>query len=161
MAYKDEYEVARLHSNYLKGALAEEFDEFPKLSFYFAPALLSRKNKEGKIKKKKFGPWFFPILKVLAKGKFIRGTIFDVFAYSSERKSEVRLIAQYESDVEKLLTSYKPEIHELCEEIALIPLNIKGFGYVKEESIRKAMLKRSKLLSALKEPPTSCLQAAQ
>ena len=161
LAYKDEYEVARLHTKYLKEALSKEFDEYPKVSFYLAPSLLSRRNKSGKIKKKQFGPWFLFVLKQLARAKVIRGTVFDMFSYSSERKNEIKLVSQYESDLEKFLPLYKSSNHDLLEEMLLLPMGIKGFGYVKEKSIQEASQKREEIIAALGARPIPHLHAAE
>ena len=161
LAYKDEYEVARLHTKYLKEALSKEFDKYPKVSFYLAPPLLSRENKSGKIKKKQFGPWFLFILKLLAKAKFIRGTVFDMFSYSSERKNEIKLVAQYETDLEKFLPLYKLSNSDLLEELALLPMDIKGFGHVKEKSIQEASQKRDEIITALGARSIPHLHAAE
>ena len=161
MAIKDEYEVARLHTKYLKEALSQEFDEYPKVSFYLAPPLLSRKNKSGKIKKKQFGPWFLNVLKLLAKAKFIRGTVLDLFAYSAERQNEIKLVAQYETDLKKFLPHYKLSNRHLLEQMALLPMDIKGFGHVKEKSIQEAYQKRDQIITALGVGPIPHLHAAE
>ena len=161
LAYKDEYEVARLHTKYLKETLSKEFDKYPKISFYLAPSLISRKNKSGKIKKKQFGPWFLFVLKFLAKAKVIRGTVFDIFSYSLERKNERRLLFQYETDLKKFLPLYQQSNRNLLEEIALLPLYIKGFGHVKEKSIQEASQKRDEIITALGAGPIPHLHAAE
>ena len=161
LAYKDEYEVARLHTKYLNESLSKEFDKYPKVSFYLAPPLVSRKNKSGKIKKKQFGPWFFFVLKLLAKAKVIRGTVFDIFSYSSERKNEIKLVVQYETDFEKFLPLYNLSNRDLLEEMALLPMDIKGFGHVKEKSIQEASQKRDEIITALGAGPIPHLQAAE
>ena len=161
LAYKDEYEVARLHTKFLKKSLFEEFDKFSKIRFYFAPQILSLKNKSEKIKKKQFGPWFFIFLLVLAKAKFIRGTIVDIFSYTRDRKNEVRLIAQYESDLKKLLPLYKLSNRDLINEIASLPNEIRGFGHVKERSIRKVSKKREEIIASLELGSIERLRAAE
>ena len=161
LAYKDEYEVARLHTKYLKEALSQEFEKYPKVSFYLAPPLLSRKNKSGKIKKKQFGPWFLNVLKLLAKAKFIRGTVLDLFSYTSERKNEIKLLSQYETDLNKFLPLYKISNRDLLEEMALLPMDIKGFGHVKEKSIHEASQKRDEIITALGAGPIPHLHAAE
>jgi indolepyruvate ferredoxin oxidoreductase len=161
LAYKDEYEVARLHTKHLKEMLSKEFDKYPKISFYLAPPLLSRKNKSGKIIKKQFGHWFFFVLKLLAKAKVLRGTVFDVFSYSSERKNEVNLISQYETDLKKFLPLSNLANRDLLEELALLPMDIKGFGYVKEKSMQEASKKRDEIITALGSTPIPHLHAAE
>ncbi|MDG2474972.1 MAG: indolepyruvate ferredoxin oxidoreductase family protein, partial [Paracoccaceae bacterium] len=161
LTYKDEYEVARLHSRYLKEYLSKEFHKFPLIKFYFAPPLISRKNKSGKIKKKQFGPWFFIVLKVLAKAKGIRGTMFDLFSYTQERKNEIKLISQYESDMKKFLPFYNGSNCDLLKELASLPIEIKGFGHVKEQSIQEASQKRQKIIDSLEVSPVPHLHAAE
>ncbi len=161
LAYKDEYEVARLHTVYLKEELLKEFDCFSKLSFYLAPPIISRKNKSGKIVKKKFGSWFFYVLRALSRAKVVRGTIFDLFSYSTERRNEVKLISQYEIDIEKLLPIYSAANHDLLIEIALLPLQIKGFGYVKEKSIQETAKRRKEIMSNLEVGIVRQLHAAE
>ena len=161
LAIKDEYEVARLHTKYLEEALSQEFEKYPKVSFYLAPPLLSRKNKSGKIKKKQFGPWFLFVLKLLAKAKFIRGTVLDLFAYSAERKNEIKLVSQYETDLKKFLPLYKLSNRHLLEQMALLPMDIKGFGHIKEKSIQEASQKRDEIITALGVVPISHLHAAE
>jgi indolepyruvate ferredoxin oxidoreductase len=103
MAYKDEYEVARLYTDgEFQRRLAEQFEGKPTLEFYMAPPALVKPKGEGAAaapKKRRFGPWMFPLLKVLARGKALRGTAFDPFGRTEERKLERRLIAEYEARV--------------------------------------------------------------
>lgn len=140
LAYKDEYEVARLHVEYLKDALDKEFFSYSKINFYFAPPFLSAGK--SKPKKIKFGPWIFFLLKLLAKGRFVRGTMFDILGYSAERKREKSLIVEFETDVSKILSFYEEVDVDLAVERVLLPLDIKGFGHVKEQSANRAAERR-------------------
>ena len=161
LAYKDEYEVARLHVKYLKKEIAKEFDKYPKISFHFAPPTLNRKTDPMNFKKRQFGPWFIIVLTFLAKLRFLRGTIFDLFSYSSERKNERNLINQYEDDLNRYLPIYGASTHDLLKEMALLPINIKGFGHVKEKSMQEALRKREKIILALNSGSVSDLHAAE
>ncbi|MEE2773946.1 MAG: indolepyruvate ferredoxin oxidoreductase family protein [Pseudomonadota bacterium] len=147
LAYKDEYEVARLHVQYLKDALDKEFQSYSKLSFYFAPTFLG--SGKTRSKKREFGPWMLVLLRMLAKGRFLRGTVFDIFGYSTERKREKSLIIEFETDVRKILSFYETIDQNLAVERAVIPLDIKGFGHVKEQSIVLASEKRKVIMKKL------------
>ena len=161
LAYKDEYEVARLHVSHLNESLCAEFEKFPKVSFYFAPPFFNKKTKKHQQKKIKFGPWFVIVLKLLSKGKVFRGTALDLFGYSHDRKKERELIREYEEDIQKFILNYTDRNRELIIARALLPMDIKGFGYVKDESIIKASKKRADLLKSLGDNGAFQLQAAE
>jgi indolepyruvate ferredoxin oxidoreductase len=154
MAYKDEYEVARLYSNgaFAKG-LERQFagsDKDYKLTFHMAPPFLSKPDPvTGKIKKREFGPWILPVFKVLAKMKRLRGSAFDIFGYASERKLERDLIDKYQKDI-NVISSKKDQLnvknaHALLE----LPEHIRGFGHVKLKSIEEADQNRVQLRANL------------
>jgi indolepyruvate ferredoxin oxidoreductase len=132
MAYKDEYEVARLHT---ATGFAEKvgamFEGDYKLVHHLAPPLLSRTNDKGELVKRPFGPWVRSAFGVLAKLKGLRGTALDVFGYTEERRTERALIAEYRSTVERLVGALDAGNHSLAVEIARLPEQIKGFGHVK------------------------------
>jgi indolepyruvate ferredoxin oxidoreductase len=132
MAYKDEYEVARLHTD---TGFAEKvgamFEGDYKLVHHLAPPLLSRTNDKGELVKRPFGPWVRSAFGVLAKLKGLRGTALDLFGYTEERRSERALIAEYRSTVERLVGALDAGNHSLAVEIARLPEQIKGFGHVK------------------------------
>jgi indolepyruvate ferredoxin oxidoreductase len=151
LAYKDEYEVARLHSSYLKDALRNEFESFKTFSFYMAPPIFTKKQHDGRPKKINFGSWLFPFLQILAKGKIFRGTVFDLFGYTNERKVERELIKEYEEDIEELVSIYSDEIHELAVKRGLLPLEIKGFGSVKNKTISETSNRRREIMVASKK----------
>jgi indolepyruvate ferredoxin oxidoreductase len=137
MAYKDEYEVARLYSSgEFERRLKEQFEGNYKLKFNLAPPMLSPKNKRtGQPGKREFGPWMFKAFKLLAKFKGLRGTALDIFGYTHERKAERQLIADYMNDIEAMLPKLKEGNYNLLVEIASLPEVIKGYGYIKEENI--------------------------
>src|SRR5439155_14416057 len=141
MAYKDEYEVARLYTD---GAFAKqvasEFDG-DKLwfEFHLAPPLLARRDKAtGLPRKMTFGPQMMQVFKLLARLKWMRGTIFDPFAYSAERRMERKLIADYVKTLEEVLAKLNPANHHLAVGIAAIPEKIRGFGHVKQRHLAAA-----------------------
>ena len=171
MAYKDEYEVARLYSD---GAFrkqvaatfeAEAGDGKPlRYEFHLAPPLLARRDPNtGLPRKMSFGPWMMGAFSVLAKLKGLRGTAFDIFGYTEERRTERRLIADYEALLNELLTRLAPENHALCVALAALPEKIRGFGHVKERHLKAAKAEEAMLLAQLREgPPASALpQAAE
>ena len=137
MAYKDEYEVARLYtqSGFLH-RVAERFEGPYRLHFHLAPPILGQRDpKTGHLKKREFGPWVLPLFRLLATMKRLRGTSFDIFGKTPERRTERRLIGEYEALVEELLARLAPGNHALATELAALPMEIRGIGHVKEESI--------------------------
>ncbi len=137
MAYKDEYEVARLHSNgKLQTSIEAQFEGDYVVRYHLAPPVLSRKDKiTGHLKKREFGPSMQKRLKSLAKLKFLRGTPADVFAYSTERRAERAMIKEYESLLESLSKELTPANHSLAVELTALPDMVRGYGHVKMESI--------------------------
>jgi len=149
MAYKDEYEVARLYTD---GTFAEQigqiFEGDYSLKFHLAPPVMAKRNPEnGHLIKKEFGPWMMKAFSVLAKLKFLRGTSLDPFGKTEERQSEVALIKQYEDTVRELLDSLTMDKLPLAVEIAQIPEHIRGFGHVKEQHLEVAMAEHENLLA--------------
>ncbi len=149
LSYKDEYEVARLHVDYLDKQLQNTFSEYRALKFHMAPPLISKKDKEGKLVKKEFGSWMLYLMKLLKYGKHLRGTILDPFFFNKDRMQERKLIKEYEKDISLILEKYELSKHDVSLALALLPLQIKGFGHVKEESIVNAKLVRKGLLEKL------------
>jgi len=154
MAYKDEYEVARLYSDpKFRTKLAAQFDGGFKLRLNFAPPLLARRNPAtGRPTKMEFGPWLFPGLKVLAKFIFLRGSPFDPFGYTADRRAERQAIAAYEATLNSLCTGLTPNNHRVAVEIALIPDQIRGFGFVKENNRAGAAARQTQLEAAFRDP---------
>ena len=145
IAYKDEYEVARLHTEYLEDQVKNSFSGYKQLRFNLAPPLFSKKDKNGHLIKREFGPWMFTLMKLLTKGKYLRGTWLDPFHFTKERVMERRLISEYEKDVEYIVENYNQNSHDACINLALLPLQIRGFGHVKEQAIYKSDKIRSNL----------------
>ncbi len=154
MAYKDEYEVARLHSDpAFRARLRERFGSDARFSIKLAPPLLSRLDpRTGRPQKTSFGPWIFPLLTGLAKLKGLRGTWLDPFGWTSERRLERRLIHDYESTLQEILSALSPERLDVALEIARIPLEIRGFGRIKAVSIEAAKLREQGLLKSFHGP---------
>ena len=149
LAYKDEYEVARLHVSTLKKHISENFDGVDKIKFYLAPPLLSKKTEDGKLKKKEFGSWIFFAFKILSFLKIVRGSIFDIFGYTQERKSEIALIKKYEDDLEIIKNEFNSDNLDLCRGLSLWPLDVKGFGHVKAKNIDIALADRNNITQSL------------
>jgi indolepyruvate ferredoxin oxidoreductase len=140
MAYKDEYEVARLYTD---GAwlanIKRQFQGDFKLKFHMAPPLLSKRDPQtGHLKKREFGPWMYGALKLLSRFKRLRGTKLDVFGYSEERKQERALIVEYRNRIEQLIAKLNADNLRTAIDIAAVPLEIKGFGHVKEKNLAQA-----------------------
>ena len=136
MAYKDEYEVARLHSDgTFEKKISAMFEGDYKLNYHLAPPLLAKKNDRGELQKQPFGPWMLTGFRLLAKLKGLRGTAFDVFGRSPERQMERALIADYMRSMEVVMQRLNAENMSTALEIARIPEQIKGFGHVKDKSV--------------------------
>jgi indolepyruvate ferredoxin oxidoreductase len=149
MAYKDEYEVARLYTDpVFMEKIGAMFEGDIKLKFHLAPPLLAKKDKQGHLVKQEFGPWMMKAFGVLAKLKGLRGTAFDVFGYTDERKMERALIAEYRRTVEALLPKLSSENLAQAVAIASIPEEIRGFGHVKERNLAAAKRKEAELVAA-------------
>src|SRR5262249_41636422 len=141
MAYKDEYEVARLYSETSFLDRVKSTFEPGKLRFEFhlAPPLLARRNPAtGEPKKMSFGPWMLKAFALLAKLKFLRGTGFDPFGYTAERQMERQLISDYERLLGDILDHLTPNNHPVAVALAMIPEKIRGFGPVKQRHLAAA-----------------------
>jgi indolepyruvate ferredoxin oxidoreductase len=155
LAYKDEYEVARLFTDgSFEAQLRDQFEGNFKLSYHLAPPLLAAEDDgAGRPKKKTFGPWMMTGFRLLTKMKGLRGTRFDPFGYSKDRKLERELIADYESDVRQVLTNLSPQTERTALALLSLPDDIRGYGPVKEKSVAQARAKRAGLLKELTSPP--------
>ena len=160
LAYKDEYEVARLH-RLTRAKAAEQFENIDRITYHLAPPLLSKLGPDGRPLKRQFGAWIEKAFGVLARFKFLRGTPFDVFGYSAERRMERDLIKQYEADLAAFAFSEKPADIAALQELAELPLQIRGFGPVKHSNYEKAAKRRLELLDVLRNPPPTVTQAAE
>jgi indolepyruvate ferredoxin oxidoreductase len=148
MAYKDEYEVARLYTDgHFQKALEQAFEGPARLRFHLAPPILGQRDpRTGHLRKQSFGPWVLPLFAGLARLKGLRGTRLDLFGYTSERRMERRLIADYRETVRQLLEHLTEYNRSLAVEIAELPLSMRGYGHVKEANVRTALEKQGRLL---------------
>jgi indolepyruvate ferredoxin oxidoreductase len=160
LAYKDEYEVARLHLQTADKARAE-FDGAFRMSFHLAPPILARKGSDGRPKKMRFGPWVLGAFRLLARMKGLRGTSLDPFGYGTERRAERALIAAYEADMGEVLPLVTPETADAVRALALLPLEILGFGPVKAAAMEKAAQRRAELLAVIRAGGTRTKEAAE
>ena len=154
MAYKDEYEVARLYTD---GAFASElerhFEGDFRLEFHMAPPLFASRDPDTGIpRKRRYGAWMMRALRVLAKLRRLRGTRFDPFGYREERRTERRLVEEYESTVRELARALDYENHRLAVDIASLPEGIRGYGHVKAEHLARVQARRAELLDAWRAP---------
>jgi indolepyruvate ferredoxin oxidoreductase len=160
MAYKDEYEVARLHTDTtFLDKIAAQFEGDYTLNYHLAPPIIAKKNDKGQLIKQKFGPSMLTGFKLLAKLKGLRGTALDVFGYSAERKMERALIGEYKASMEEVLRSLSAENAAVAVEIARIPEIVKGYGHVKERNVQAARVKWAALMAQLRDPVAQKLAA--
>ncbi len=152
MATKDEYEVARLYTDgAFKEKISAMFEGDITLKFHLAPPLFSRRDSNGHLIKQEFGPWMMQAFRVLAKGKFLRGTILDIFGYTTERKAERGLITHYRNTMLALLPQLDAENLAQAVAIASIPEDIRGYGHIKERYLLAARKKEAGLLATFHE----------
>ena len=153
MAYKDEYEVARLYTSgdFLK-RVQQQFEGDYQVRFHLAPPLFARRDEQGQLQKKEYGPWMFKAFGLLAKLKFLRGGRFDVFGYTEERRGERQLIADYEKTLQELLDGLDARRLALAVDIASIPEHIRGYGHVKEAHLHEAKAREAALLATWRNP---------
>ncbi len=164
MSYKDEYEVGRLYSApEFKAALADQFASHDRLEFHLAPPLLARRDKlTGEPRKMKFGAWMLPVFGWLAKGKALRGTAFDIFGMTQERRLERQMLTDYEALLTELGQRLTPANHGIAIQLAANALDIKGFGHIKLKNYEQAKVREGKLLAQLRSPaPTPVQHAAE
>ncbi|MGE0500477.1 MAG: indolepyruvate ferredoxin oxidoreductase family protein [Rhizobiaceae bacterium] len=163
MAIKDEYEVARLYTDgSFAKQLEREFSGFDRLEFHLAPPVLGRTGSDGLPRKSSFGPWMMRGFRVLAAIRGLRGTVFDVFGRTAERRMERRLLADYQGDLDMLAGSMTVDRLEAAVALASIPSLIRGYGHVKEAAAGKAAEERKRLLERIAGPSVKpALQAAE
>jgi indolepyruvate ferredoxin oxidoreductase len=164
MAYKDEYEVARLYTD---GAFEKQVkNEFGgsnlRFEFHLSPPLLAGIDKNtGLPRKMSFGAWMLPAFRVLAKFKFLRGTALDPFGRTLERQTERKLIDDYEATLGEIVTKLTPENHHLAVVLAAIPEKIRGFGHVKLRHLAAAKADEAALLEEFRAGAPQMLKAAE
>ena len=154
LAYKDEYEVARLFTDgRFRRQVDAQFEGGVGLRFSLAPPLFARRDPEtGTLQKRVYGPWMLPAFRLLAAFKGLRGTALDPFGHTAERRRERALIGAYEATVETLVAGLESDNHALAVEIADVPLAMRGFGHVKEANIDCAQEREAQLLAAFRAP---------
>ena len=161
LSYKDEYEVARLHAETLQDAIDAKFEGVSSMRFHMAPPIFGKKDSQGHPVKTEFGPWMLKALSLLRHGKALRGTPLDLFGYSAERKMERALITQYEADMQEVLAKVDASTHDAAVALALVPLQIRGFGHVKQGNADTAAKRREEILAQFRAGGAPILRAAQ
>ncbi len=161
LAYKDEYEVARLHRETLADAVEQHFSGVRAMRFHLAPPILGKKDASGRPVKSEFGPWMMKAFGLLARLKFLRGTPFDLFGYTAERKMERALIREYVRTMKEVQAGLTPETRDIAIQLAELPLEIRGFGHVKQAAAEKAAKRREALLAAFRDGGEPQAEAAQ
>ena len=161
MAYKDEYEVARLYTDgQFEAALKNQFENWESLSFHMAPPLMAKPGSDGRVKKLQFGGWMWKGLRVLAQFKGLRGGAFDVFGYTAERRMERALINEYEGLVDELLRDLSGDKLELAVQLARLPERIRGYGHVKHANVQAVKKQWSEMLGRYRAPSSAAAQPA-
>jgi indolepyruvate ferredoxin oxidoreductase len=159
MAYKDEYEVARLYvETGFFDRLANQFEGDYKLRFHLAPPLFSKKDAKGRLVKQSYGPWIATAYKWLAKAKRLRGTPLDVFGYTAERRGERAAIGEFEALMRRVVAAVTPDRLKTALELARLPQSVRGFGHVKEHNAEVAGVRQQQLLAALTAPQAAASQ---
>ena len=153
MAYKDEYEVARLHTDptfldRVNGMFEGDF----KLNYHLAPPVIAKKNARGELQKQKFGPAMLTGFRFLAKLKGLRGTTLDIFGRTEERKTERALIGEYRATLEEVIAGLNATNHATALELASLPEQIRGYGHVKHRNLVAARSRWAELLTRWRDP---------
>ncbi|WP_405405717.1 indolepyruvate ferredoxin oxidoreductase family protein [Paracoccus sp. Ld10] len=160
LAYKDEYEVARLHLSTAE-QVAARWEGDVTLSLHLAPPMLTGTDANGRPKKREFGSWMLGAFRVLARMKGLRGTPFDPFGYSAERRHERAMIREYEADMRHVFASVTEPMMPVAIELAELPLGVRGFGPVKEAAADLAATRRAELLAQLQAGHPPIREAAE
>jgi indolepyruvate ferredoxin oxidoreductase len=164
MAYKDEYEVARLYTDgaFLKQVETEFDGDNLRFEFHLAPPLLARRDKTtGLPRKMSFGPWILPAFRLLAKLNGLRGTPFDPFGRTLERRTERKLIGDYDAMLDEVLAKLSPDNHHIAVALAALPEKIRGFGHVKQQHLTAAKADEAALLEQFRAGAPAMLKAAE
>jgi indolepyruvate ferredoxin oxidoreductase len=154
LAYKDEYEVARLFTDgEFHRQLDVQFEGEWRLELHLAPPFMAKRDPtSGHLLKRSFGPWMLTAMKALARCKRLRGTPLDLFGKTVERRQERQLISTYETTIHHLLAGLDPDNHAIAVEIASLPAQIRGFGHVKEKNLASAKASETALFEAFRKP---------
>jgi len=157
---KDEYEVGRLHRETEARARAEFGGDFT-MKYHLAPPIFEKIGSDGRPVKREYGAWMGRAMSFMARFKGLRGTVFDPFARTAERRMERALIAEYERDMAEVLPKLSPETRDSIVALAELPLTIRGFGPVKQANAAKAAKQREALLATIRDGGRATRQAAQ
>jgi indolepyruvate ferredoxin oxidoreductase len=166
MAYKDEYEVARLHADpkflakvasQFEGELGKDYQ----LAYHLAPPAIAKKNARGELQKQRFGPWMLSAFRVLQRLRFLRGTPFDPFGRTDERRVERELVAEYRASIEEVLRGLGPANLALAVEIARVPDAIRGYGHVKARHLAAVRPKWDALMADWRAGPLALTAQAR
>ena len=162
MAYKDEYEVARLYTDgHFAAELARKFKGSYTLNFHLAPPLLAKRDPAtGHLRKRVFGPWMMTAFRLLAPFRKLRGTPLDIFGYTEERKTERALIGAYRKRIGELLAGLSAANLPLAAEIAAIPEQIRGYGHVKARHLAEAQQREEALLARWRDGTDNVVRIA-
>ncbi|QFU15401.1 indolepyruvate ferredoxin oxidoreductase family protein [Microvirga thermotolerans] len=164
MAYKDEYEVARLYADgsFEKQVAAAFEGENLRYEFHLAPPLLARRDPAtGLPRKMSFGPWMMKVFRVLAQLKGLRGTPLDVFGYTRERRTERRLVRDFEALLQEIVSRLDADNHAAAVGLAALPQKIRGFGHVKERNLKAAKAEEAELLARFRTREAPMRMAAE
>ncbi|HEY0820929.1 MAG TPA: DUF6537 domain-containing protein, partial [Rhizobacter sp.] len=161
MAYKDEYEVARLHTEtgFLE-KIASQFEGDYRVHYHLAPPLLAKHNERGELVKQRFGPWMKTAFRLLAKLKGLRGTALDPFGRTEERKTERALIGEYRASLDEVLQTLNAANLPQAIAIARVPEEIRGYGHVKARHLAGARAKWQALMDAWRREPAPAVRTA-
>jgi len=152
MAYKDEYEVARLYSGEdFRRQLRETFTGDYRLKFHMAPPLLARRDASGGVRKMQFGPWMGRLMPLLAKGKVLRGTVFDLFGHTRERRLERDWARRVTRAVNAVAAGLNSDNYATAQELLALPLQVRGYGHVREEKFARVCQRWERLLNQFGE----------
>ncbi|WP_425403029.1 indolepyruvate ferredoxin oxidoreductase family protein [Hwanghaeella sp.] len=162
MAYKDEYEVARLFTESdFETRISRQFEGDYKIAYHLAPPVLSLPGADGaEPRKHRFGPWARPVMKVLARFKGLRGSWADPFGYSSERRTERALIRRFENTIDEITRSLTEANRETALALLSLPMEIRGFGPVKHRALEAVLPQWDKLEEAYRTPPETAYRYA-
>jgi indolepyruvate ferredoxin oxidoreductase len=153
MAYKDEYEVARLYTDgKFLASVRKQFEGDWKLNFHLAPPMFSKHDAQGHLVKRSYGPWMLKAFGILSKARFLRGTPFDLFGYTAERRAERALVKEYRETIGAIIAKLDRGNLDAAVALASLPEDIRGYGHIKEASMQKAAVRREELLRQFAAP---------
>jgi indolepyruvate ferredoxin oxidoreductase len=154
LAIKDEYEVARLYTDgEFERQVAGAFEGGYRIAYHFAPPLWAKADPvTGVPRKRRYGPWVRPLLAIVARLKFLRGSTLDVFGHTDERRRERRLIGEYEALVDEIVRTLDADNLALAVELASLPASIRGYGHVKANNLEAVKAREASLLERYRRP---------